>query len=485
MVRQGKFWAYAMVGVFCLQVIAGALISVQPQFGLVPAFCGAVLLVAALWRLRKGFPSKTAFWASLILVGTVTVSTLQLVPLPPSVWLRLPARDFVVTTLNAIGQTPGWMPFSLAPRETFAGLVYCLPAIGLFFASLSLAPKHRKTIILALVTIAILSTFLGLVQRAGPSVAFLQLYDAPSGMGFFANSNFQGALLYSSILMMAALSISEIVKKTLHPIAIAFFATAFLIIALLGIGTTGSRSAVVLAMAAVFLCVVMLWRREIQNGTKGSFGLTFLAFSLLLFAVSQFGLVGLSRLASADTLNDGRPIMARVTIAAIKDFFPAGSGFGSFVPVYAMRETPDVMLSGYINHAHNDWLELILEGGAPMLILMVGFLMWFAHASFKAWQERADDIGDFTVRASAAVVLLLMLHSLTDYPLRTRALMALFAMCCGFLAYGPEHRRGKILRKASSSNQKQNQSDIQAQPPKVDDKPRGPYFVRKDKGSGN
>jgi O-Antigen ligase len=473
--NEDKPWAYAMVFLWFSQVLAGPIIFVLPGFEYASTFLGLMMLTASLWRLRNGLPSKSAFWASLILVGAVTLSALQLLPLPPSIWTNFAGREFVVNALVATGQKPGWMPLSLAPRETITYLIYSIPAIALFFASLSLGPKFRRPVLLAVVSIAIFSSLLGLMQKAGQSSGFLQLFEISGGMGFFANRNFHGALLYTSISMMAALSMSEISKKTLHPLIIAFVAIAFLAIILIGIGSTSSRSAVLLAMAAVLLTAIMLWRREIQDERKMRFSLKFLAFAIILFAAAQFGLAGISRLVDADKLGDGRAVMAATSFSILKQVLPFGSGFGSFVPTYAMHEVPDIMLSGYVNHTHNDWIELVLEGGVPMILLMVAFLIWYGSASFTVWRERAEGIGGFSLRASAIVILLLLIHSLSDYPLRTRALLALFAICCGFLAYGPEPRIKRQVRKpipivAPTPNEKTETKN----------RARGPYFVRKD-----
>jgi O-antigen ligase len=477
--KSEKLWAYAIVFLWLSQVLAGPIISVLPSYEYVLPLLGLSMLAVALLRLRNGLPSKSALWASMILVGAVAISALQLVPLPPSIWTNFAGREFVVSTLATIGQKPGWMPLSLAPNETISYLIYSVPAIAIFFASLSLEPHSRRPVILGIVAIAIISSLLGLAQKAGQSAHFLQLFKEVGGMGFFANRNFHGALLFTSIPIIAAVSMTEISRKTVHISIVALFSVAFLAIILIGIGSTTSRSAVILAMAAVFLTALMLWRREIQDERKMHFTFKFVAFALILLAVAQFSLAGISRLAESDKLDSGRAIMAATSIEALKQVFPFGSGFGSFVPFYAMHETPDNMLSGYVNHAHNDWIELALEGGAPMMLILAAFLVWFVGASFKAWHERAEGLGGFSLRASAIVILLLLLHSLSDYPLRTRALMALFAICCGFLAYGPEQKIKRHARKHKPTPPDAFSAAPEQQPYGGKERTKGAYFVRK------
>ncbi len=475
-----KLWPYAIVFLWFSQVFAGPIIFIHPSFEYVSTLFGLVLLAAALWRLRNGLPSKSAFRASGILVGAVSLSALQLVPLPPSIWINFPGHEFIVIALAATGQKPGWMQLSLAPLETINYLFYSIPAIALFFASLSLKPNDRRTVILAIIFIAIISSLLGMAQNASQSSGFLQLFENVRGMGFFANRNFHGTLLFTSIPMMAALSMAEVSKKILHVSIIALFTIVFLAIVLIGIGSTSSRSAIVLAMGAIFLTALMLWRREIPDERKIGFTFKILAFAIILVAAAQFGLAGISRLAETDNLGDGRAIMSATSMVALKQFFPIGSGFGSFVPIYAMHEMPDTMLTGYVNHVHNDWIELVLEGGAPMILLMIVFLLWFGTASYKAWRERAEGIGSFSLRASAIVILLILVHSISDYPLRTRALLALFAICCGFLAYGPEPRIKRHIRRPSQMAPTAANLRSESSPNDGKERARRPYFVRKD-----
>ena len=53
----------------------------------------------------------------------------------------------------------------------------------------------------------------------------------------------------------------------------------------------------------------------------------------------------------------------------------AGSGFGTFVPILQAYERPADILVFFINHAHNDWLELTLEGGILAVLLLAAWLL--------------------------------------------------------------------------------------------------------------
>jgi O-antigen ligase len=97
-----------------------------------------------------------------------------------------------------------------------------------------------------------------------------------------------------------------------------------------------------------------------------------------------------------------------------------------------MHETQTSMQNTYVNHAHNDWLELLVETGLLGAAVMIAFLLWFARLALRAWR-RHNTTGGPGVRAASVVILLLLGHSLVDYPLRSPAMMCVFALACGLM----------------------------------------------------
>ena len=117
------------------------------------------------------------------------------------------------------------------------------------------------------------------------------------------------------------------------------------------------------------------------------------------------------------------------------DVWPFGTGYGSFVPVFASYE-PDAMLTPfYWNNAHNDPLEILITGGVPGVLALVAFLIWWLRSSYRALAG-GRDIGSLQLLARSAVFasLILMLASLVDYPVRTPLLSGVFTLLCCFLA---------------------------------------------------
>jgi O-antigen ligase len=144
---------------------------------------------------------------------------------------------------------------------------------------------------------------------------------------------------------------------------------------------------------------------------------------------SSIGATKLGEGASASI--QSRQEILRTTARAIADYMPWGSGLGSFAKVYRLYESPDTVTSVYVVHVHDDYVELVLELGVAGVALIVVFLGWWFVAVWAVW--RRGEGGPFARAASVASAAILV-HSLVDFPLRTAAISACFAMCLALLA---------------------------------------------------
>jgi O-antigen ligase len=153
--------------------------------------------------------------------------------------------------------------------------------------------------------------------------------------------------------------------------------------------------------------------------------------------VLQFAAVGILQRFQADVTEDLRWEFSRTTMKAAAHFLPLGTGFGTFEDVYRIFETIGQLRSSYVNHAHNDYAEILLEGGVPAALILLAFLAWFFRRALACWQQsglnRSRPIDLALPKAGSAIALLLILHSAVDYPLRTTAMSCVFALACAFM----------------------------------------------------
>jgi O-antigen ligase len=303
---------------------------------------------------------------------------------------------------------------------------------------------------LLVLAVGVVSVFIGLLQVAqGPHSAlrFFDFTNNAEAVGFFANRNHFAALIYALTLFAAALAADSAFgaaagKDWRHYDSVLIIAVIvfFIVIVVLlsGQAMARSRTGLLLTMLGLFgaFGLGLSDRRVIGSFSSGK--LLIGASALAVVFAFQFALLRIFDRFAVDPLENARWTFLGNTIDAAKDYLPFGSGMGSFVPLYGLYEKPaEAIANKYVNHAHNDFAELLLETGVPGVALLVLFVIWFAFRSRALWRSAppsgAQEIDWSLARASSIIVVLLLVHSMFDYPLRTCAMMSIFAMACAFL----------------------------------------------------
>jgi O-antigen ligase len=142
----------------------------------------------------------------------------------------------------------------------------------------------------------------------------------------------------------------------------------------------------------------------------------------------------IDRLFAMDQAQDMRTRALPTVLGMIGTYFPVGSGFGGFDPIFRINEPFDLLKTTYFNHAHNDFLEIVLDGGLPAALLLAGALAWWGYASFRAVRSTLVAPDDVPPLLGSALLLLLCIASLFDYPARTPMMMAMTIIAAIWLA---------------------------------------------------
>ena len=126
-----------------------------------------------------------------------------------------------------------------------------------------------------------------------------------------------------------------------------------------------------------------------------------------------------------------------------------GWGLGTFPVVYPGFRS--FYTTFFVNQAHNDYLQLLVETGLAGFGIAIWFLvMVFRRAASKLqnWTETAS--GALTVSALVGCIGILV-HSFLDFNLQIPANAALFYVLCAIAALAPlaESQRRKVLRRRS------------------------------------
>jgi hypothetical protein len=404
------------------------------------------LLLFALLAFRGRF-SHVPLLPIALAAAFLVVPLLQLIPLPPGVWTLLPGRGQFAETYEQLGLAVPYMPLSLNPQATWLSILAMLPAIAVLLATATLDHRARRTISLIFIGLGVVSVLLGLAQLMEGPQSGLRIYyprtSTESAVGFFANRNHNGALLYSLVPLVTAWAIGFLFERRQGRLYWLIACLIVYVAMILGFAIAGSRAALFLGVGATIASLLL----AAGSGRKVSgrnLAIIAAATVVALVLVVQFAFFNILGRLDDGVLDVRRWQMAETTTTAALAFQPVGSGLGTFVDIYKIFESPQELKLTYVNHAHNDWMELWLEGGIPFMVVAVFFLGWFGVAAFRAWRAPAEEIRTLDrvlAQAGTITMVLLMVHSLADYPLRTTTLMTLFAFCAGLLIAPPGARR--------------------------------------------
>jgi O-antigen ligase len=439
------------------------------------------VLLMGLYRLPDLPSARHVRWVLLFCLAMILVPVLQLIPLPPGVWTALPSGEGVAEAFQLLGRELPWLPMSVSPDATWLSLLSLLPPVAIFLSTAVLGYRERRALSLILLAVGLVSVFLGLAQVAeGPasSLRFFEVTNPSEAVGFFANRNHFAAALYAFTMFAAAWAVEAATptggeRAELDTRWIVSLVASFTVLVILVAAQAIARSRAGLGLTIVALLAAMALAFRDRRNTAGvtPTRLMLAATALAVVFAAQFTLYRVLERFADDPVKDARVTLTRVTSEAAQRYMPFGSGMGTFVPVYAMQQRPEeAPYEAYANRAHNDFAELWLEAGVPGLVLVAIFLVWFLLRARQVWRRSApgSEIDLSIARAATVVVVLLLAHSLVDYPLRTGAMTAILAFACGLLFTPPSgaaHNHGIEPRRDQRARARR------PKPPRVSDAP--------------
>jgi O-antigen ligase len=421
---------FLMGGASRLDVMS--LILLQP----LAAACAAAFLL--LPGTRDWQPVRTPL---LLLAALATVMVAQLIPLPPAIWTNLPGHGAFTQSAVAAGLPQPWRPISLTPDLTLASLVGLLVPLAVLLGFACINSRQRGTLLTVLVVGSAVSALFGLAQASSGLNSPFYLYDITnrgSAVGLFSNRNHQAVLIAMTWPMLAAWAAAPH-RDPRRRAAIRWIAGGFALFLLPLLLVTGSRAGLVLGVVAL-IAAGLVWRASRKaEGTKSRFerfllpSIAVLGMVVLLATVVLSRAEAIQRMLNLTASEDTRVQATPVVMDMARDFFPVGSGFGSFDPIFRFYEPASMLDTKYLNHAHNDVLELAITAGLPGLALALLFVAWAVQHAVSAWRSKDVWLEASLARVASLMIILPLASSVVDYPLRTPLVMALVAIACGWL----------------------------------------------------
>lgn len=442
------FWAFIGFLVCCFAFGGSSRADVfQPML----VRSAAVLLIAAAIATGTVKEWSAVRMPAFLLAGAAAIVIIQLIPLPPALWTLLPGRGSAQAVADVIGLPQPWRPISLTPDATLNALLSLLPPAAVLVGVASIAREDRMRLLSVILIGGGISVIIGLIQITSRELYFFRITNPGYPVGVFANRNHQAALVACMLPMLgvfAGLRGGVRGNARLRAVFAAVAAIALLPFVL----ANGSRAGLGLAIVGLAAGLVLYGGREgVSSSWTRSRGWRLATAAAALVGVTVVGIAALysrndalTRISSASAAEDQRfvfiPEMTRMTA----DYFPVGSGFGSFDPVFRGYEPSEALVRTYFNHAHNDALELAIEAGALGFIVLTVLLGWWATRAAYYWRDMSRDSSARRFgRLGTVVVGILFAASLVDYPLRTPLLACIFCVAACWMHLEPTGRAHK------------------------------------------
>jgi O-antigen ligase len=402
-------------------------VIVDPRHLLWPA--GACIAVAVPSLLAYNLPpSATFFNQALALFGWGSWLVL-LVPALPTHAVRWPSG--LVALLGALGllllaalAAPAWtgQPWSLSLS---AGGLIAAAAVTCVVAALlqqhGLGTQAFRAFCIGLLVAGVLGSLIGGVQVYAPQWAdgnwIARSAEHGRAVGNLRQPNHLCSLLVWGLIATAWLAEARVLRR-----AVAAGTALLLVFALV---LSASRSGV------IGVAVLALWGlldRQLSGRTRLALLLAPVVYALMWAGASAWAhhsqqvFLAESRFSGAGDISSSRFGIWANTLSLIGADPWWGVGFGEFNFAWTLTPFPRRPVA-FFDHAHNLPLHLAAELGLPLATLVLGLLGW---ALWCAWRAAGAAVGSTSVPASqpanhlhAALVMVLMIlvHSLLEYPL--------------------------------------------------------------------
>lgn len=416
--------------------------SIGPLRGL-----AAIFLAVGMW-FQSGEQFRSIAVPFGLLAALAIWMAVQLVPLPPDWWRSLAGRADIATADDMLGLDGQWRPITFSPLRTLNSLsALIVPLAALVLLSL-LDSRRLRRLRDGVIVIGVVSALLGVAQimlRDAGGLYFYEITNGDSAVGLFSNRNHNALFLNIALIFSLFRSTSE---KSSSPNQEMIWVIAARLVLVVGILTTSSRFGLILlalvglAYAAHALIAMRgsgkakaqpLWKTTIAI-LSGALAVGLIAIFAVLDRIPALDRIfqsGLSEGQRTETL----PYITQLAT----DHFPFGVGFGAFEQAFRTIEPVALLRPRYLNHAHNDWLQLVVEGGLVGVLIFAIGVIWIAISVLRNWRlRRSENASTSGIALGVLTLALMLLHSVVDYPLRTPSIMLLAILAIVMITRKPK-----------------------------------------------
>lgn len=435
-----RLLASALIGLLCVGSLFGGGQIPEGVCYVVELFAAAALAIG-LPGLLEGRFNRNAIPAMLLAALLLLLPLLQIMSLPVTMFSAIPGRSIVDAIRSYAGLAHPRTTISLDTSETLYFELELIVPLAAFILALQLSAESRRSILLAIAGLALLSAIIGILQLATGGQPRWSIYPSVHEglpIGFFANRNHQADLMLVAIAAVPHLALDR--QRASLPQSIT--ATAVTLFLVLLVIATQSRTGITLIPVAIVGAYLACAKGRRFGRLLPLAGGAAVALAALALVLSYSGVGGRVMSRFGDTGDDLRMHYWTAGLSSIKDFWPYGTGAGTFPQVYEIYEDLDFTSSSWVNHAHNDYIEFVSDFGLAGAILIAAYAAALIYPLLCLRRQHRNGV---QLIAFTGVAILLV-HSVFDYPLRTFCLSIAFAILNAFVLPAPETRPRRTQR---------------------------------------
>ncbi len=412
----------------------------QWSLTLMEALCFLATFTWVLLRLvqKKPIYHAPGLFPLLLFLGYLIFQVLPL----PALLIRILSPNGYTLYQETVGITDPttWYSLSINKKVTLKEFFRYASYVCFYFLTVQiLTNKQRlqKTVNVVVVFLSFLALF-AIIQKLTSTDTIYWLWHVPDNsiiFGPYVNHNHFAGLVemilpisislfillkpkgvYQWSFREKIIEIFDLKKGNLY--ILMGFSTVILAMSIVFSLSRGALIAICLALTAYVVFLVS------QKSQKKRGILVFLFMILIVLFIGWFGWESMFERFNELENEQGVIYEARLdfwkdSLNIIKNHPITGIGFGNFGGIYPSYRTYSG--SHTILHSHNDYLELLIEGGIIGFLLVGWFLFQLLYKSVKTFRKRKEPFSSYLFLGCSAGLLSIWFHSFTDFNLHIGA----------------------------------------------------------------
>ena len=356
-------------------------------------------------------------------------------------------------------------PLSINPHKTWVGLT-CLAGFGLLLLGLArgLDGRHLRVLAPGIVVLGVVMSMIGIVQKAlwtGKVYGFWEpINKGAVAFGPFINRNHFAGWMLLALPVAVGYFASQVARGMVGvqpgwrnrvvwfstPDASRAVLSGFSILVMgFALALTLSRSGIACFLLAMLLSAFYVLRRQGGSARERLLGTYLVVVFVAAVAWAGIDTIG-ARFAQVDWALAGRA-GAWADAWRIHRMFPwFGTGLNTYGSATLLFQEFEKATAHYVE-AHNDYLQLLVEGGWLVAVPAAVLIGLFAREVRRRFREARDDRTGYWLRVGAVTgIIAIAFQEMVEFSLQMPGNAVLFTVLCAIAI-----RRASVKRAPSAS----------------------------------